>query len=511
MNITGLSFVLLLVFATPAFGQADLDLNNIKARINQDGDLFWDFNNQRFEVPQGGPHAIFVANLWIGGLSQGNVLHLAAQTYRQSGTDIFHGPVMNSWEYGAMQDYLWNKVWKLNCSEVDSFAAGLFSSPPTVIGTWPGNGNPGLGQAPTLAPFIDQNNNGVYEPLLGEYPKMLGQQEVYFLYNDDHGPHTESNSTPLKVEIRGTAYEFNCSDPAFDNALFLHYEIFNRSSETYDSTVIGFWADLDLGNGFDDYVGSDSLLNMFYVYNGDNMDESTLNQEGYGLLPPALGVKFLSEPLGSFMNYSNSNTIIGQPTEPNHYYKLMRSRWKDGSTPGTKFMYPGNPGTDSVNTEVSESSPPGARRGVGSIEPFTFPPGSMKSLDLAIIYGRATSGNHLSSVNTLKSRADYVQYHYNQNSTPCGLSFTGNRFETTHVTGKESIFLHPNPTNNAVQLYPSGKVMKAELISIDGRRIKVFSSPDGISEIDLMDYALGIYLLKMEGKDFCAVKKVVKN
>jgi hypothetical protein len=60
---------------------ASLDENNIKARINPAGDLFWDFTNAKFEVPKGkGVNSIFSDNLWIGGLDSLGQLHLAAQT-----------------------------------------------------------------------------------------------------------------------------------------------------------------------------------------------------------------------------------------------------------------------------------------------------------------------------------------------------------------------------------------------------------------------------------------------
>ncbi len=58
--------------------------------------------------------------------------------------------------------------------------------------------------------------------------------------------------------------------------------------------TLGYWTDPDLGNASDDYVGTDTTLDMIYVYNGDNEDEGS---DGYGTAPPALGISFLQGPL----------------------------------------------------------------------------------------------------------------------------------------------------------------------------------------------------------------------
>ena len=44
------------------------------------------------------------------------------------------------------------------------------------------------------------------------------------------------------------AYAFNePADSALNNTIFLHYQIINRSTDTYDSVYIGFFDDIDIG------------------------------------------------------------------------------------------------------------------------------------------------------------------------------------------------------------------------------------------------------------------------
>ena len=87
----------------------DLDINNVRARITAGGDLFRDSTSSQFEVPKGsGKGTVFAGNLWIGGVDAGGQLKMAANTYRQSGTDFWAGPVSNS--YAAPYDNIWNRV-----------------------------------------------------------------------------------------------------------------------------------------------------------------------------------------------------------------------------------------------------------------------------------------------------------------------------------------------------------------------------------------------------------------
>src|ERR1043165_9051596 len=80
---------------SPASAFNYLDINNVKARINNGGDMWWDLMNEaKYVVPKtGNVSSLFAGALWIGGLDvQGN-LHVAAQTYRQNGNDFFPGPL----------------------------------------------------------------------------------------------------------------------------------------------------------------------------------------------------------------------------------------------------------------------------------------------------------------------------------------------------------------------------------------------------------------------------------
>ena len=83
----------------PGSGFKYLDINNVKCRINTGGDMWWDFEDAKYEIPAGsGKMSMFSASLWIGGIDVNDQLKLAALRYRQGpnfggGNDYWPGPL----------------------------------------------------------------------------------------------------------------------------------------------------------------------------------------------------------------------------------------------------------------------------------------------------------------------------------------------------------------------------------------------------------------------------------
>lgn len=198
-----------------------LDINNISARFNSGGSNFWDMIGAAgFEVPKGsGVHSIFSQSIWIGGKDNSNSLHIAAQKLGLDGGDFYPGPLtdMAAFPPGSYGYYYeiqkWNRLWKINKSEIDYHISHWNQSGytiPQIFFDWPAHGNTNYGQAANLAPFFDNDNNGIYSPANGDYPLIKGDQAIYFILNDNK-THVESSGAPLTVEIHGMAYAFNCA------------------------------------------------------------------------------------------------------------------------------------------------------------------------------------------------------------------------------------------------------------------------------------------------------------
>ncbi|MBP7244070.1 MAG: T9SS type A sorting domain-containing protein [Bacteroidia bacterium] len=366
----------------------DLDVNNVRAKILNGGDLWWDpiSTINTYEVPIGSSkNAIFCGSIWIGGYDASNQLLMAAQTYRQGGkNDFWAGPISVDTGSGATSITpatcnFYDNLYPMTKAEVNTFVNfGIASS---GIINWPGNGNVSAGQLPYLAPFFDANNDGIYNHTSGDYPYfnlsgnypvnqttgltecndyLFGDKSIWWVFNDIGNIKTETNSGPIGLEIRAQAFAYSSTNPAINNTTFYKYQIINRSSGSLFQTHLGAWVDVDLGNFTDDYVGCDVGRDLGYVYNGDLDDNGT---GGYGVNPPACGLDFLQGPLAdsndgidnnhngftdelgedclmsSFMYYNNvNNSPTGNPANTLDYYNYLKSIWIDG----TPVTYGGN-------------------------------------------------------------------------------------------------------------------------------------------------------------------------
>ena len=316
---------------TEGLAKAELDLNNVRALILTGGDLWRDFqNNASYEVPKGSEiHALFAGGLWMGGKDKSGQLKVAAQAFRERGNDFWPGPLSTITAEVSPQtcsDY--DKHFRTTKVDVARFVAwyeaGLadavngtstqqenfpdYQIPESIL-DWPANGDLLKNEAEVLAPYIDRNGDGVYDPGDGDYPKydlknefdctereavIYGDQNLWWIFNDKGNVHTQSGASSIGLEIRAQAFAFASNDEV-NNMTFYNYEIHNRSSFTLTETYFGQWVDPDLGRSDDDYVGCDVSRGLGYVYNGDDDDQDG-QQQGYGVRPPALGIDFFQGP-----------------------------------------------------------------------------------------------------------------------------------------------------------------------------------------------------------------------
>ncbi|MDY0344876.1 MAG: Ig-like domain-containing protein [Lentimicrobium sp.] len=375
-----------------------LVVNNINAGVNANGALF----SKQFRLPGSGyayinnflePHyrfptgsqtnTIFLSTLFIGGLDESGALHMCSERYTIEGKDIQAGPISNV--YDTTHYLKFGRTWKVSKGDIQNHLQNFWKpgyEPAEAILNWPGNGNTELGEALQLAPYKDYNNDGFYNCLDGDYPLIRGDECIFFMYNDDL-EHTESNGLPVKVEVHGMVYGFDSpADTALYHTVFVHYDMINRSDNTYHNCMVGSFTDTDLGFPDDDFVGSDVGRASYYVYNGYDIDGGG-QYYAYGENPPAQAVTVLAGPFMdedgtdnpsggcdesvnglNFGNgiidderhglsfFSNLNTYYGYPIffptplVASDYYNYLTGHWNDSSS----FMYGGggHPAYDAV-------------------------------------------------------------------------------------------------------------------------------------------------------------------
>jgi hypothetical protein len=520
---------------------ANLDINNVKAGISSSGFLFNDYSTYEspyFNIPKDSIcKTIFSGNLWVGAKDNSGNLHLTAERYRSNNNDTIEhrdyqsGPISNDINIYNLEKEKWNHIWKVSKSEIDYHNTHYNSSgyiAPQDILSWPGNGNISYGQAQYLAPYSDANGNGLYDPQNGDYPIIRGDQALYFIFNDDRS-HTESKGVKLSVEIHGMAYAYNNpADTALNNSIFINYRIYNRSQNNYDSLYIGSFTDFDIGYQYDDYVGCDTNLSMYYAYNGRSIDGSG-QRYAYEVPIPTQGVAFLNNPMSSFVYYNSSAGPTGEPAVAIDYYNYMKSIWRDnramtyggdGHGSGTnasnipaKFMFPSNPTDTSGWNEITANNAPSDRRGLGSTGPYSLQKDSSLCMDLVYTFARNYSDTiNTASVTTLKQYVQHIRNYYTANLIHNCSDLFSSVNENNSL--KSGLLIYPNPASNKLSIYMQQNNLQYTTVSIyniQGQLLMQQQIRQQQTELNISQFAKGIYIVKVQNEKETMVRKFVKE
>ncbi len=423
---------------SPSAAQDTFDINGVNTKVGPAA-FMWDLNDARYEVPKGsGKHSIFAHEFWFGGVDDGGQLRVAAMTYRQHGNDLWAGPCSDSIYHNPTYMSNWDRVWKINKTEIDSHILNYNNTGyiiPEAIENWAAHGDTTLGQAFYLAPFIDADNNGVYDASLGDYPDVKGDQTLYIIRNDIGNIHLETQGAQMGIEQHLMFYGYQCNNyPSLHHTLFANMKIFNRGNNLNDFYA-GTWVAADLGYYLDDYVGCNVVQNLGYVYNGDNMDEGAV---GYGVNPPAQGLVYLNKSMSKFMYYNQTNNVTGNPWPGSYgsdFYKYLRGIWKDSipmtfggdghgagagsTTTQCNYMFPGTTDPAFPGQDWSDTIP-GDRKFLMSAGPIDLNAGDVYELDYAFVFAWDSTNTNGGSVPLLFNYTQNIQDFYDGTlAIPC--------------------------------------------------------------------------------------------
>lgn len=486
-----------------------------------------------YEFPKGSDnHVLFSGALWMGGEDVNGQLKLAAHMFRQ-GNDFWAGPlgdlikgtgnydpfIPQNAEVTLVKDNGAAEIFPASCTFYDQFftirksevlqfiswwnCENGITDPDECDGVerpddeimqriinWPAHGDESLGQDFYLAPFFDnslpgETGNGIYDPIAdGDYPwydieeeidcrndrrvTLFGDETHWWVFNDKGNIHTESGGDPIGMEIRAQAFSF-ATDDEINDMTFYNYELINRGTQTLQNTYFGQWADPDIGDSNNDYVGCDVTRGLGFCYNGTLTDAGQGGQPGYGSNPPAVGIDFFEGPYqdndgldnavgiaeGEALNgigygdgvvdnerfgmqrfvYHDRNTgPYGDPSSAADYYNYLRGIWKNGlpmqfggngNTSGsgvpTKFMFPDDsdplgwgvypnslPSTDPWS-EITIGNPEGDRRFLQSAGPFVLRPGAVNNITVGVVIGQSSESDLEAPIRALKTADSKAQ------------------------------------------------------------------------------------------------------
>jgi len=402
------------------------------------------------------------------------------------------------------------------------------------------------------APWQDINKNGLFERGI-DTPKFLGD-EVLFHVSNDLDPEVTKNvygSPPIGLEFKVTVWAHNTSDFLRD-VVFKKYDMINKSGKTINDMYFSYWADNDLGNASDDFVGCDSLLNLAFSYNADNND-----QEFYGLNPPSCGHMLLQGPIvtaeltdSAKFNYSwkkgyknleltSFNLLFeyAQYYDPEfglysgslEFYNIMKGVGYNGNpyiNPNTgdttTFCLSGDPVNGSGwldGLPFPAGFSQGDRRYNLSSGPFNVEPGDTQEVVFAIFMARGS--DNIQSVAELKYTARAIQDYWDN------IIYTDveDEYDLQLPTRFELSQNYPNPFNPTTTikysiphgLIPSGDegwLVQLSFYDILGREVKTLvnklQKPGNYTvEFDASNLTSGVYFYRLKSGDFVKTRKML--
>lgn len=403
----------------------DLDVNNVRARLYNTGGLFWKGAGPMYNVPKSTMgNAIFAHGIWIGGMVNGE-LRMAASDYGP--WEFWPGPLDE--DGNPPEDcHQYDRMYKVSRQDIlDYEATGATTDD---LADWPYELD-----APVIDGDGDTTNYNLYG---GDRPEILGDQTVWWVMNDKGNVHEWSLAPPLGIEVQVTAFAFK-SNNVNNNTTYYRYKLVNRSGERIEEAWFGIWTDADLGDATNDYVGSDSLRDLGYTWNGTDWDGG---YDGYGDRPPAVGVAVIHGPTADHDGIDNDRdgevdeaderlgmtTFIGpqkgwdEPYGAAETYAAMQGIWNDGrhltfggqghdfSTIETQYEFSGSPPefwSEENFDNKGTRNPPGDRRNFGATGPFSLDPDESTEIIYAIVW--AQGRDRFDSVSMLRSAAALIQ------------------------------------------------------------------------------------------------------
>lgn len=528
---------------TPFNTRDSLNINEINAMTLVHGDVWWDptASEPHCFYPNGSTKSVSSTGaLWMAGYDAGNQLHVAAQTYRIHGNDYWPGPLNASDTLTYDSSQKWANIWKVNRTDIQYFQALTTKDSATVpaaIWTWPakgnthaaGNGGAALIISTDMAPFVDVNMDGSYQPEMGDYPDIKGDQALWWVFSDNGPTHNESNGKPLAVEVHAMAYAYH-RGTAIDRVVYYEYNVLNKSANNYNNFRIGQMSDVDLGNFADDYIGFDSSRAMGYVYNGGASDLQ------YGDSIPMAGVMMLQATIGatsigcgSFTYYNNDNTLIGNPTVDTEFNNYLRSKIKGGqhitndmTSPGmtsrgygpgpeVNYVFSGVLGPVTEWTECAAANIPGDRRFVMASKDVTFNAGDKITLVMALAVTLPDTthacGDTLLGVTDLTSTADTAIRVHDGPLPP----LTG----VNNVDNSVLLSLYPNPAHTVLNIDNDQHNLNAADITVYnamGRHMNVPITANGNKvAADISGLPVGVYIVQCRNNNGTGNARFIKE
>ena len=312
-----------------AFGFIQIGLFSQTAQLSTRSSTFnfnalgqTDLRNAAIIFPRGsGNVALKRLNFWVTGIKSGKDTFSIGSDVFSDRSDWAEGPAHAT---GIEFIANWPGFWLLEKGEVEAHRKNYQNMNymlPNKISTWPSNISQ-LGFPKTLAAYVDDDLNSIYNPSNGDFPFLLGERNLLSIATDSFrkGGY-KSEPMPLDISLQYFVLDTNA------NRVYCRITLCNRG--LIDLSSVRFSAILDgqIGNALDDAMLSDSILNMVAIKNGQEVDAV------YGRNWPAIGYVLCNRDLGaSIYIVEGKSNVFGEATKSAEFYHYANGMWLGGTS-----------------------------------------------------------------------------------------------------------------------------------------------------------------------------------
>lgn len=349
---------------------------------------------------------------------------------------------------------------------------------------------------------------------------------IWFVCNDlnEAISQTFAGSHPIGIEEQMTlwAYVFSGELEPLNNVIFKQVKLIYKgnpgapSNSRIDGMYISQWADCDVGDALDDFVGCDSSMSLGYAYNSKTIDSQYATA---GLSVPAVGYAFLQgasyytgnptdsaianfqwrkgykywyeTPLTVFDYFAPGLFIIGPyddylNDEALQWYNLMRgclpqpwypvgipiytfSSYATGHGIATSYCLSGDPFTSQGWIDGIDITA-GDRRVLNVHGPFTLNLHDTAEVTLALV--DAIGANQLWSVQILKYNTMFAKYLFNNLANPSLPTLVATK-EVPYSFVLPQNFPNPfNPTTTILYQLPATSKVSIKIYNVLGQEVR---------------------------------------
>lgn len=513
-----------------------LDRNNTSFVTSNTGVIIGDpQNNNTYEFPEGSGNTLLnYLSFWFAGYDNSDVLHAAGEDSFSNPGDYEPGPYSaNAMYQNATYINKYSQgIWKVSREEIDAHILeyqmnGAVANPIPAILTWPANGDTQLGVNDDLAPFVDQNNDGIYDPFAGDHPVIKGCEAIYIILNDDANTSSGQWNTPnIGLELHIMFYQYNTNN-FLNDVTFVDLRAINRGTFDYQEMRIGQAMDADVGDPTDDYMGTEVTRKMVYTWNGN------LSDQEYGAHVPAIGLKCLNQNVATTKYFTDAAIFpTAYPINGLESWYSMGANWSDGSpvfyggnayntasTTETTYIFPADSDPTGIGTmgaiigadwaeyngNSGSPNPPGNRRTLMSQKEFNFLSGSEFDLHFAIIVGREmTIADPWESVERMGEIADSVELFYGSGSASC---YDVIASLSENELNENEIQIYPNPSSGTFHIDVNElDVNSMRILDMQGR-VVLEEQVQGTTSFEF-NGPEGMYFVNLIGSDWSVIQKI---